>query len=107
MTVKILATPPAHSKAANTHAAKFAQQWKREPSSWKALIHPRADEVSIQNDDYFIQHWPFPSEKHIKSFRSAGFGRVTCLYFPEAKDDRILFASCLLTVLFLIDGELS
>ena len=58
-------------------------------------------------DGYFLEHWPFPSKKAEQVFRDAAFSRVTCLYFPLAKDDRIHFACRLLTVLFLIDGELT
>jgi aristolochene synthase len=73
-------------------------------STWKPLIHPRADEICRENDDYFLQHWLFPSEKSRETFVKAGFGRVTCLYFPLARNDRIIFACKLLTILFLIDG---
>ncbi|KAB8229441.1 isoprenoid synthase domain-containing protein [Aspergillus alliaceus] len=75
-------------------------------SARKPLIHPRADETCRENDDYFLQHWPFPSEKSRETFVKAGFGRVTCLYFPLARDDRIIFACKLLTILFLIDDIL-
>ncbi|KAL4922540.1 isoprenoid synthase domain-containing protein [Aspergillus aurantiobrunneus] len=75
-------------------------------SAWKPLIHPRADETCRENDDYFLQHWPFPSEKSRETFVNAGFGRVTCLYFPLARDDRIIYACKLLTILFLIDDLL-
>jgi hypothetical protein len=99
---------PSNLEWKNTHELAFEQpKWKREPSSWKPLIHPHADEVSKENDDYFLQHWPFPEEKSTQAFLKAGFGKVTCLYFPLAKDDRILFACRLLTVLFLIDGTFS
>ncbi|PYI24533.1 terpene synthase metal binding domain protein [Aspergillus violaceofuscus CBS 115571] len=74
--------------------------------AWKPLIHPRADEICRENDDYFLQHWSFPSESGRETFVKAGFGRVTCLYFPLARDDRIIFACKLLTVLFLIDDLL-
>ena len=63
------------------------------------------EEVSREVDGYFLQHWNFKDEKARKKFLAAGFSRVTCLYFPEALDDRIHFACRLLTVLFLIDGE--
>ncbi|KAE8396118.1 isoprenoid synthase domain-containing protein [Aspergillus alliaceus] len=63
-------------------------------------------QLLLKNDDYFLQHWPFPSEKRRETFVKAGFGRVTCLYFPLARDDRIIFACKLLTILFLIDDIL-
>lgn len=68
--------------------------------------HPRVEEVSHEVNEYFLKHWEFPTAKSRKVFLAAGFPRVTCLYFPLAKDDRIHFACRLLTVLFLIDDVL-
>lgn len=81
------------------------QRWKPQPSLWKPLCHPRVGEVSLEVDGYFLHHWKFPSKKAEKVFVEAAFSRLTCLYFPLAKDDRIHFACRLLTVLFLIDGK--
>jgi hypothetical protein len=76
------------------------------PSSYfKPNHHPRMQDVSQEVDGYFLEHWPFKDEKARKKFVGAGFSRVTCLYFPEALDDRIHFACRLLTVLFLVDGK--
>ena len=69
------------------------------------MCHPSVDEVTKEVDGYFLKHWPFPNEKAEQKFQSAAFSRVTCLYFPLARDDSIHFACRLLTVLFLIDGE--
>lgn len=71
------------------------------------MIHPRAEEVAREVDSYFLEHWNFPDDRARSTFLKAGFSRVTCLYFPLAKDDRIHFACRLLTVLFLIDGGFS
>lgn len=79
--------------------------WEPQPSLWKPLCHPRVDEVSLEVDKYFLHNWKFPSVKAAKAFTDAAFSRVTCLYFPLARDDRIHFACRLLTVLFLIDGK--
>lgn len=87
------------------HGSEKAPQAWVPTESWKPLNHPRADEVCQENDQYFLQYWPFPNEKSRVVFRKAGFGRVTCLYFPLARDDRILYACRLLTILFLIDGK--
>ena len=73
-------------------------------SNWTHEIHPRAEEVAREVDDYFLRNWHFPDDRARSAFLKAGFSRVTCLYFPLAKDDRIHFACRLLTVLFLIDG---
>ncbi|KAK1638009.1 Aristolochene synthase from penicillium Roqueforti [Colletotrichum phormii] len=81
-------------------------KWRVPPSGWRALIHPLADEVAREVDGYFLEHWPFPNEKSRKTFLNAGFSRVTSLYFPLSKDDRLHFACRLLTVLFLIDDLL-
>lgn len=75
-------------------------------SKWTPLCHPRAEEVAGQVDAYFLQHWNFRNAKSEKVFLNAGFSRVTCLYFPLAKDERIHFACRLLTVLFLVDDVL-
>lgn len=98
---------PAPDKLATTLYTQNIPRWKPQPSAWKPLCHPRVDEVSSEVDGYFLQHWNFPSEKAVKTFLEAGFSRVTCLYFPLAKDDRIHFACRLLTVLFLIDGKIA
>ncbi len=79
--------------------------WKPPPSAWTPLCHPRADDVARTVDNYFLEHWPFLTHKYEEKFLRAGFSRVTCLYFPTAKDDRIEYACRLLTILFLIDGE--
>lgn len=76
------------------------------PSSSRFVpdCHPLEKEITAEVDGYFLEHWPFKTDKDRKKFVAAGFSRVTCLYFPKALDDRIGFASRLLTLLFLIDG---
>ncbi|KAL4900652.1 hypothetical protein BDW74DRAFT_182488 [Aspergillus multicolor] len=59
--------------------------------------------VRKEFDTYFLKNWDFPDEKAETLFLNAGFSRVTCLYFPLAKDDRIHFPCRILTILFLID----
>lgn len=68
-------------------------------------IHPRVAEVTAEVDAFFLKHWPFENDKARKKFVAAGFSAVTCLYFPEALDERITFACRLLALLFLVDGE--
>ncbi|KAK0610327.1 Aristolochene synthase [Lasiodiplodia hormozganensis] len=68
--------------------------------------HPREEQTVAEVDGWFLQHWPFASEKARKKFVAAGFSTVTCLYFPLALDDRIHSACRLLTILFLIDDIL-
>ncbi|KAF2219244.1 Aristolochene synthase in complex with 12,13 Difluorofarnesyl diphosphate [Elsinoe ampelina] len=71
-----------------------------------AVIHPNAVEVAGQVDGDFIRDWDFPSEKAVMKFLAAGSSRVTCLYFPMARDDRLHWACRVLTILFLIDDLL-
>ena len=85
---------------------KSASSWNPPLSGWTSLCHPCVDEVSHEVDDYFLRHWNFPTAESRKVFVKAGFSRVTCLYFPLAKDDRIHLACRLLTLLFLIDDVL-
>jgi len=80
------------------------QTWKPPPSAWTPRCHSRAEEVGKNVEEYFLHNWLFPSQKSKAKFLKAGFSRVTCLYFPMAKDDRIEYACRLLTVLFLVDG---
>ena len=79
--------------------------WSPPPSLLDAKCHPLEKYVSDEVDKYFLIHWPFKSARERRKFVAAGFSRVTCLYFPLAKDDRIHFGCKLLTLLFLIDGE--
>ncbi|PSK33983.1 Aristolochene synthase [Elsinoe australis] len=76
------------------------------PSKWTPMCHPRMAEVAREVDGDFIRDWGFPDAKSRQKFLDAGFSRVTCLYFPAAKDDRIHWACRLLTILFLIDDIL-
>ena len=73
-------------------------------SKFSAQIHPLAEEVGSEVEQYFLSNWNFKTEKERSTFLKAGFPKVTCLYFPEAKYDRIGYACRLLTILFLIDG---
>ncbi|KAI1205726.1 Aristolochene synthase [Annulohypoxylon truncatum] len=98
------AATPFNGKLPN---GNFVKEVRKIPASrWKPMIHPRAEEVGREVEGYFLQHWNFPTERARTIFLKAGFPRVTCLYFPLAKDDRIHFACRLLTVLFLIDDIL-
>jgi hypothetical protein len=87
----------------------IAVPWPQCPDSsrqhvWAPRCHRSVNNAVQQTDGYFLDRWPFPDERSRQKFRDAGFSKVTCLYFPLAKDDRIQFACRLLTVLFLVDG---
>jgi aristolochene synthase len=84
--------------------APVANVYTAPQSRFVPKCHPQEKQITEQVDGYFLTHWPFKTEKDRKKFVAAGFSRVTCLYFPMAKDDRIHFACRLLTLLFLIDG---
>lgn len=104
----LLATslPEAHVQPTSLQTNAPEQEgWKPPPSAWTPRCHSRAEEISKLVDGYFLANWPFPNQKSRSRFLKAGFSRVTCLYFPMAKDERIESACRLLTVLFLIDGE--
>lgn len=104
--VKTCTNPSALDSSGTTHML-VKEAWGIPPSNWQALRHPRPEEVAREVDAYFLDHWKFPDARRRESFLKAGFSRVTCLYFPLAKDDRIHIACRLLTVLFLIDGRLA
>lgn len=106
-TLTSVGAPGVHSikSSAAKPAVHTPLKWTLPPSGWTPSCHPKVNEVTEQVDGYFLKHWPFPNEHARKVFRSAEFSRVTCLYFPLAKDDRIQYACRLLTILFLIDGR--
>ena len=79
--------------------------WSIPPSAWESQCHPLVDQVSRNVDEYFLSRWNWQDDKSKKVFVAAGFSRVTCLYFPLARDDRIDLACKLLAVLFLVDGN--
>ena len=81
-----------------------SSSWEPPSSIWTPQAHPLVTEVTKTVEEYFLQTWHFPTPKARTRFLRAGFSRVTCLYFPKAKDERIESACKLLTVLFLIDG---
>ncbi|KAI0179446.1 Aristolochene synthase from penicillium Roqueforti [Hypoxylon sp. FL1284] len=76
------------------------------PSLFAPTCHPLVTQVSESVNGWFLQNWDWEDEAARKKFIKAGFSRVTCLYFPEARDDRIAHACKLLTILFLIDDQL-
>lgn len=95
---------PAAYHTPGSTVTSYDGQYTPSPSRFLAECHPLEKEITAEVDGYFLEHWPFKTDKERKKFVAAGFSRVTCLYFPKALDDRIGFASMLLTLLFLIDG---
>lgn len=73
-------------------------------SIFKAICHPLVEEAVQDVDGFYLKHWKFESNKAKAKFVAAGFSRVSCLYFPKGRNDRIRHVCSLLTILFLIDG---
>jgi aristolochene synthase len=71
-----------------------------------ALIHPNTAEVVKQVNDFFLSHWPFPTEKHRKRFVDEGLAYSVCLTCPLSSDERMHWGCRLLTIGFLIDDLL-
>lgn len=106
-TSKVIApTGPGESPEAKAMAETSTRPaaWQIPPSSWPSLCHRDEERVTHEVNKYFLQEWKFPNQKARDTFVKGGFCRITCLYFPRAKEDRIHFACRLLTLLFLIDG---
>lgn len=89
-----------------SNGVAIKEKWKPPPSAWTSKSHRDTEDVAHEVDQYFLRNWNFPNSKSEQTFLEAGFSKVTCLYFPTAKDDRIQYACRLLTVLFLIDGAM-
>ena len=104
MPSKVVANDTAIKDGTSSQRA-IMNTWKRPPSAWTPRLHSQAEKVGRDVEEYFLQNWDFPNQDSKARFLKAGFPRVTCLYFPLAKDDRIEYACRLLTVLFLIDGQ--
>lgn len=94
-------------EAKSRYTSEHFHTWSKPPALWKPLRHPCCEEVSEEVDRYFLDNWKFPDNRAEKIFIKAGFSKVTSLYFPLAKNDRLHFACRLLTILFLVDGEFS
>ena len=88
----------------DVHQKQDNLAWSPVASKWAPHCHPRVEQVSESVNSHFLRYWPFPDERAKAKFNGADFPRVTCLYFPLARDDRIEHACVLLTILFLVDG---
>ena len=75
------------------------------PTRFAVKCHPRADEVCSELDDFFSKHWPWENEQAREKFVVSDTNRWACWALPLAKDDRILDATKLLTLFFLLDGK--
>ncbi|KAK6072773.1 aristolochene synthase [Seiridium cupressi] len=97
----------AHCACAGHDFAKLTAGDTGIPESlFNARCHPAVLQVSREVEEYFLLNWPFQNSSARQRFLDAGFSRVTCLYFPLSKNNRIGSACRLLTLLFLIDDVL-
>jgi aristolochene synthase len=71
-----------------------------------ARKHPNADEVVKQVNDFFLENWPFRTEKHRKRFVDEGYAWFVCINCPLSLDERMHWGCRLLTTGFLIDDLL-
>ena len=66
--------------------------------------HPRADAVCAELDSFYMQHWPFKTQRDRDRFFTSQTNRWACYAFPMADDDRLLDTVRVNTLLFLLDG---
>jgi aristolochene synthase len=76
------------------------------PTILTARKHPNADEVVKQVNDFFLENWPFQTEKHRKRFVNEGYAWFVCINCPLSLDERMHWGCRLLTTGFLIDDLL-
>ncbi|KAJ7274038.1 Aristolochene synthase in complex with 12,13 Difluorofarnesyl diphosphate [Mycena rebaudengoi] len=76
------------------------------PTTFAAKIHPHFNQIAIDLDKYFLEHWPFPNKKARQKFVDAKFAYALCIIWPESIDERMVHACFLVTLLFLVDDVL-
>lgn len=104
---EISMTIPPGTPSTSCETPDYSVQIPARPEPYlKPSWHRNIDQVIREVDQYFLDRWNFASEKERKKFVGAGLLRITCMYYPMADDDRIVSACKLLTILFLVDGEL-
>ncbi|KAI1843483.1 hypothetical protein JX266_010309 [Neoarthrinium moseri] len=93
-------TPPPAPKTSAHYPADLR------PTILTAQKHPDAVEVVKQVNEFFLQNWPFRTEKHRRRFVDEGFAWFVCLNCPLSLDERMHWGCRLLTIGFLIDDLL-
>ncbi|RDW92912.1 uncharacterized protein DSM5745_00234 [Aspergillus mulundensis] len=77
------------------------------PLPWISCFTPRqhilADKVCQEDNDFFLVHWPFKSEKQRQMFLDMDLSRWSTSACANALDSRIQIHARFNTVLFLID----
>ncbi|KAI0154589.1 terpenoid synthase [Xylariaceae sp. FL1272] len=72
----------------------------------QARKHPHAEQVVKKVNAYFLEKWPFKTDKHRKRFVEEGYGWFVCVNCPLSLDDRMHWGCKLLTAGFLVDDVL-
>ena len=76
------------------------------PTILAARKHKNIDKVVKQVNDYFLDNWPFETQKHRDGFVNEGYAWFVCVNCPLSLEDRMHWGCRLLTVGFLIDDLL-
>ncbi|KAI4204535.1 MAG: hypothetical protein LQ350_001085 [Teloschistes chrysophthalmus] len=73
------------------------------PTEFPIKVHPKADEVCAETDEYFYKNWPWRNEAEGKLFLQSETNRWACLAMPNAWDSRVVDSVRVNTLLFLLD----
>lgn len=76
------------------------------PTILEARKHPYTEEVVKQVNDFFLENWPFRTEKHKQRFVDEGYAWFVCVNCPLSLPERMHWGCRLLTTGFLIDDVL-
>ena len=72
---------------------------------FETRCHPNADAVCAEVDAFFTEHWPWPSDAVRDSFLKTEAARWPCWAYPYAKNERIVDATKLVVLFYLLDGR--
>ncbi|KAI1323876.1 terpenoid synthase [Xylariaceae sp. FL0255] len=76
------------------------------PTLFTAQKHPNAEDFVREVNTFFLESWPFKTEKHRKRFVDEGYAWFVCVNCPLSLDERMHWGCRLLTTGFLIDDIL-
>ncbi|RYP08311.1 hypothetical protein DL764_001980 [Monosporascus ibericus] len=93
-------TPPPAPKTSAHYPADVR------PTILTAQKHTNTAKVVKQVNDFFLENWPFKTEKHRRRFVDEGYAWSVCLNCPLSLDERMHWGCRLLTIGFLIDDLL-
>lgn len=69
-------------------------------------IHPNADLISKNVDQFFLMLWPFKNDEQEERFVEDCYTLTACANCPMSRDRRLDFGCRLLTITFLVDDIL-